>query len=419
MPASDAAMPATAKPDGRIADNIVYFARTLRKAGMRVGPASVVEAIDAVLTAGIGARDDFYWTLHAVLVKRREDRPVFDEAFRLFWRSRELIEKMLAMFSPVAPDRREKEKQRAAESRVAKALFAGQESVREEEAPEIEIDARFTVSGREVLRGKDFAQMTVEELADARRAIADMRLPVDRVATRRFRADPRGSRIDPRATMRAALRTGGDMIVPRFRSVRMVQPPLVVLADISGSMSQYTRIFLHFMHALAEKRRHVHTFVFGTRLTNLTRQMRFRDPDEALEQASAAVRDWSGGTRIGDALHEFNRVWSRRVLSQGAVVLLITDGLERDDTEGLTAGMERLHKSCRRLIWLNPLLRFDGFEPRARGVRAMLPHVDELRPVHSLDALGDLCASLSDTRPNAFDPRNLRGLGNRSAAAPY
>ena len=407
-----------AKPEGRIADNIVYFARTLRKAGMRVGPASVVEAIDAVLMAGIGTRDDFYWTLHAVLVKRREDRPVFDEAFRLFWRSRELIEKLLAMFSPVAPDTREREKQRAAESRVANALFAGQESKREDDVPQIDIDARFTVSGREVLRDKDFAQMTADELAEARRAISELMLPVDRVSTRRFRPDLRGRRIDPRATMRSALRTGGDLIIPRFRSVRTVQPPLVVLADISGSMSQYTRIFLHFMHALSEKRRRVQTFVFGTRLTNLTRQLRHRDPDEALEQASAAVEDWSGGTRIGDTLHEFNRVWSRRVLSQGALVLLITDGLERDDPEGLDAEMERLHKSCRRLVWLNPLLRFDGFEPRARGVQAMLPHVDELRAVHSLDALSDLCASLSDTRGPA-DPSRWQGLGNRAAAASY
>lgn len=415
---ADIAAHDTAKPDGRIADNIVYFARTLRKAGMRVGPASVVEAIDAVLVAGIGTRDDFYWTLHAVLVKRREDRPVFDEAFRLFWRSRELIEKLLAMFSPVAPDTRKREKQRAAESRVANALFAGQESRREDEVPQIDIDARFTVSGREVLRGKDFAQMTADELTEARRAIAELRLPVDRVRTRRFRPDPNGRRVDPRATMRSALRTGGDLIIPRFRSVRTVQPPLVVLADISGSMSQYTRIFLHFMHALSEKRRRVHTFVFGTRLTNLSRQLRHRDPDEALEQASAAVEDWSGGTRIGDTLHEFNRVWSRRVLSQGAVVLLITDGLERDDPGGLEAEMERLHKSCRRLVWLNPLLRFEGFEPRARGVQAMLPYVDELRAVHSLDALTDLCASLSASHGPA-DASRWQGLGNSQAAAPY
>lgn len=404
-----------ADPAGRIADNIVYFARALRKAGMRVGPASVVEAIDAVLATGIGSREDFYWTLHAVLVKRHEDHAVFDEAFRLFWKSRELIEKMIAMFSPVAIDMREKEKSRAAEKRVASAMFAGhQDRQAVRDTPQIEIDARLTVSGNEVLREKDFAQMSVEELAAARRAIAAMRMPFDRVPTRRYRSDPRGSRVDPRAMMRGALRTGGDLILPRFRSVREVHPPLVVLADISGSMSQYTRIFLHFMHALAENRRRVHTFVFGTRLTNLTRQMRHRDPDEALADCAVAVRDWSGGTRIGEALHEFNRLWSRRVLGQGALVLLITDGLERDDVAGLAGEMERLRKSCRRLIWLNPLLRFDGFEARARGVRAMLPHVDEFRPVHTLDALSDLCASLSQSRPRAADPQQW--LGNGRAA---
>ncbi|MDR7224206.1 VWA domain-containing protein [Aminobacter aminovorans] len=409
--------PSSATPDGRIADNIVYFARALRKAGMRVGPASVIDAIEAVLAAGIGSRDDFYWTLHAVLVSRHEDHATFDEAFRLFWKSRELIEKMLAMFSPVAPDRREKQKPRAAENRVSQAMFEGhQNSQPPREIPEIEVDARFTVSGNEMLRGKDFAQMTAGEIADARREIAALRLPFDTVRTRRFKPDPHGAKVDPRAMMRAAARTGGQLILPKFRSVREVHPPLVVLADISGSMSQYTRIFLHFLHALTEKRRRVHTFVFGTRLTNLTRQMRHRDPDAALADCSAAVKDWSGGTRIGDTLGEFNRLWSRRVLGQGAVVLLITDGLERDDVAGLSEEMERLKKSCRRLIWLNPLLRFEGFEARARGVRAMLPYVDEFRPVHNLNALGDLCASLGAPASRDTDPRLWMIDGQRRAA---
>lgn len=416
--ASHTSPPTAADPNGRIADNIVYFARTLRKAGMRVGPAAVVDAIEAVLSTGIGTRDDFYWTLHAVLVTRHEDHAVFDEAFRLFWRSRELIEKMLAMFSPMAPDMREREKPRAAESRVADAMFEGhQKNQPPREIPELEVDARLTFSGNEILREKDFSQMTAQELAEARRAIDALVLPFDQVATRRFRPDPRGARTDPRAMMRSGLRTGGDLILPKFRSQRRVQPPLVVLADISGSMSQYTRIFLHFLHALTEKRRRVHTFVFGTRLTNLTRQMRHRDPDEALAEASVAVEDWSGGTRIGEALAAFNKQWSRRVLSQGAVVLLITDGLERDQVEGLRHEMERLHKSCRRLIWLNPLLRFDGFEAKARGVRAMMPHVDEFRPVHTLEALTDLCASLSGQAGRESDPRRwMEGLGNRPAA---
>jgi len=409
--------PREALADGRIADNIVYFARALRKAGMRVGPASVKDAIEAVLAAGIGSRDDFYWTLHAVLVSRHEDHPVFDEAFRLFWKSRELIEKLLAMFSPVAPDDREKQKPRAAENRVSQAMFEGhQKNQPVREVPEIEVDARLTFSGNEVLRAKDFAQMDAGEMAEAKKAIMALRLPFDLVRTRRFKPDAKGRRIDPRAMMRSAARTSGELILPKFRSPREVHPPLVVLADISGSMSQYTRIFLHFLHSLTEKRHRVHAFVFGTRLTNLTRQMRHRDPDDALAECSAAVKDWSGGTRIGDTLAEFNRLWSRRVLGQGAVVLLITDGLERDDVTGLSEEMERLHKSCRRLIWLNPLLRFDGFEARARGVKAMLPHVDEFRAVHNLAALADLCASLDQRPAAAVDPRRWLKTGGRRAA---
>jgi uncharacterized protein len=401
--------------DGRLADNIVFFARTLRKAGMRVGPAAVTDAIEAVRIAGIGSREEFYWTLHSVLVNRREDHVVFDEAFRLFWRSRDLVEKMIAMFSPVALDQQHREKLKAGETRVSQALFEGHEKSRPpEEKPEIEVDARLSSSGNEVLRKTDFAQMTAGEIAQAKRAIAALILPEDRVKTRRFRPTHRPGRVDPRATMRGAMRTGGELILPEFRTRREIHPPLVVLADISGSMSQYTRIFLHFLHVLTERRRRVHTFLFGTRLTNVTRQMRHRDPDEALDECSAAVKDWQGGTRIAATLAEFNRLWSRRVLGQGAVVLLITDGLERDGSEDLSREMDRLHRSCRRLIWLNPLLRFHGFEPKARGVQAMLPHVDEFRAVHNLEAIEGLAAALSAGGSSAADPRRFMS-GSRAA----
>jgi len=400
---------------GRLADNIVLFARTLRKAGLKLGPASSRDAVEAIKIAGIGSREEFYWILHSVFVKRREDHVVFDQAFKLFWRSRELVEKLIAMFSPVAPDNRPKEKLKPGETRVNDALFEGHDKQRPvQEKPEIEVDARQTASGNEVLRTQDFAQMTVEELARAKRSIAEIVLPFDKIITRRFKSSELPVRIDPRATMRAAMKTGGDLILPRFRARKSVHPPLIILADISGSMSQYTRIFLHFMHVLSERRRGVHTFLFGTRLTNITRQMRYRDPDEAVDQCVGAVRDWSGGTRIGEALHEFNKHWSRRVLGQGATVLLITDGLERDSIDELEREMDRLHRSCRRLIWLNPLLRFDGFEARARGVRTIVGNVDEVRAVHSIEAMSDLIAALSDNRRGAWDPRRLMAPVNRA-----
>ena len=392
--------------DGRVVDNIVYFARVLRKAGLKVGPAAVRDAVEAVQIAGIGSREEFYWVLHSVFVKRREDHQVFDQAFRLFWRTRDLVEKMIAMFSPVAMENKQREKLKAGETRVSQALFEGHEKARPpEDKPVIDIDARETTSGNEVLRQQDFAQMTTRELNEAKRAIAALSLPFDQVETRRYKPSSTPKRIDPRATMRAAMRTGGDLILPRFRKRRNVHPPLVIIADISGSMSQYTRIFLHFMHVVSEKRRGVHTFLFGTRLTNITRQMRNKDPDEAVDQCAGAVKDWSGGTRIGEALRLFNRQWSRRVLGQGAVVILITDGLERDSIDELDAEMDRLHRSCRRLIWLNPLLRFDGFEARARGVRTMLHHVDEFRSIHNIEAMADLVAALGDGGSAETDPR--------------
>lgn len=384
----------------------MFFARTLRKAGVPVGPASVVDAVQAVEVSGIENREDLYWTLHAVFVRKRDHKVLFDEAFRIYWQNRGLIEKMLAILSPVAPPRGTPDKPKAGQTRVSQAFQASKERVAEETRPEIEVDAKFTVSGKELLQTKDFAQMTAEEVLEAKKALQAMSLSMDKIRLRRLVPSPRG-RIDPRRTLRASMRAGGDMIDMKFRRPAEKRPPLVALCDISGSMSQYSRLLLHFLHGLTDERRDVHTFLFGTRLTNVTRQLRMKDPDEALEACSSGVEDWSGGTRIASALHAFNRQWSRRVLSGKPTVLLITDGLERDTDEDLDREMDRLHRSCRRLVWLNPLLRFGGFEAKAKGIRAMLPHVDEFRAAHSLDAVSDLAKALSVSKAdNGHAPRN-------------
>jgi uncharacterized protein len=390
---------------GHLADNIVYFARALRSAGLPVGPGAVLDAIAAVEAAQIGTREDFYWTLHAVFVKRHEQSILFDQAFKIFWRRRALLEKIIAQMTPAAPGSAKENKPQAGALRVAEALAASQ-SKQPAPVEQTEFSAHLTVSDREVLKSKDFAQMSASELSKAKRLIAKLSLPDDEVLTRRFVADHRGRKIDLRRTFRRSLRGGGAIIDLAYRSPAIRHTPLVALMDISGSMAEYSRLFLHFLHALAEKRRRVNSFVFATRLTNITRELTSRDPDEALARASTRVQDWEGGTRIAHALYEFNRHWSRRVLGQGAVVLLFTDGLEREVTDELAFELDRLKRSCRRLIWLNPLLRFDAFEARASGIRAMLPHVHEFRPIHSLASMEELCRALSGEPAGRGDPRD-------------
>jgi uncharacterized protein with von Willebrand factor type A (vWA) domain len=355
-----------------------------------------------VKAAGVGAREDFYWTLHAVFVKRHEHSVLFDQAFRIFFRRRGYIDQLMAMMLPQAPGTPRPPE--AGATRVNEALFSGLDDKLKKER-EIELDTRMTVSDREVLQKKDFAQMTSAEIAAAKEAMRHLVLPLAEVRTRRLAPHRRGHLIDVRRTLRASFKGGGDFIDLRFIGPKSKPPPIVALLDISGSMSQYSRLFLHFLHGLTDARKRVSTFLFGTRLTNVTRALRERDPDDALSACSASVPDWSGGTRIASSLHAFNKLWARRVLTQGAIVLLITDGLERDADDTLAFEIDRLHRSCRRLVWLNPLLRFEGFEARARGIKTMLPHVDEFRPIHSLESMATLVAALQRGGGRAGDPK--------------
>jgi uncharacterized protein len=392
-----------AEQGGRLAENIVYFARALRAAGIPVGPGAVLDALAAVDAAGVGTRDDFYWTLHAVFVKRHEHSVLFEQAFRIFFRRRGYLDQLLASMLPQTPGKDEETPKPGAQ-RVQEALLSGLAET-ERPKPDVEVDARLTVSDREVLQHKDFAQMTTAEIAAAKDAIKRLVLSLDEVKTRRLAPHRRGHLVDIRRTLRASLKAGGAVIDLKYLGPRTKSPPIVALLDISGSMSQYTRLFLHFLHAVTDARKRVHTFLFGTRLTNVTRALKAKDPDEALAACSANVADWSGGTRIATSLHAFNKLWARRVLTQGAIVLLITDGLERDPDDRLAFEIDRLHRSCRRLIWLNPLLRFSGFEAKAKGIRTIVPHVDELRPIHNLESMAGLVQALSERGARAGDPK--------------
>uniref|UniRef100_A0A2A3JQI6 VWA domain-containing protein n=1 Tax=Alloyangia mangrovi TaxID=1779329 RepID=A0A2A3JQI6_9RHOB len=379
-----------------------------------MGPGRVVDAVRAVEAAGFTDRMDFYWTLHACFVSRPEQRLVFAQVFRLYWRDPRYLEHMMSMMLPAIRGVQEEKLAQSAEKRAAQALLGDQmpeipTDEQEEEATKIEVDASFTLSREERLRRLDFEQMSLEEITEAKRMLARLELPVKPLPSRRGKASMQGRRLDWRRTLRAAMKQGGEIRSLAHLEPREKWPNLVVLCDISGSMSQYSRMVLHFLHAVANRRgagwAKVHAFTFGTRLTNISRHLATRDVDAALRGAGAEARDWEGGTRIGQCLHAFNRDWSRRVMGQGAVVLLITDGLDRDDAGLLVREVQRLQLSSRRLIWLNPLLRWDGFAPRAAGIRAMLPHVDSFRAGHSIASLEDLAAVISSARDSGEKAR--------------
>lgn len=400
-------LPARATP-GHLAENVMHFGRVLRAAGMPVGSDRVQLALQALQVAGLARRGDFHAVLSACLLDRIEHRELFDQAFDLFWRDPDLEGRMRALLLPKVqikdglppvPENR----------RLGEALFprGPEEPPPPPGEDQIEVDAALTFNDREQLQKADFETMTADEWRAAQHLLSRMQLAFEPILTRRSRRAAQPGRADWRATLQAMARHGGELWDTRWREPRTRPAPLVLLADISGSMSRYSRMLLHFGHLLGHADARVESFVFGTRLTRTTRLLRSRDPDLAVSQVVRAVEDWSGGTRITTSLHEFNQRWARRVLSGQATVLLVSDGLEHGDTGRLSFEMDRLHKSCRRLIWLNPLLRFDRFEPRAGGIRAMLPHVDRFMPVHNLASLEQLVAVLAQPL-RADTPHPLR-----------
>lgn len=379
--------------------NILHFARLLRAAGLPLGSGQILAAAEAVPLAGVDDRTALRQALFATLVTRRDQIALFDQAFDLFWRDPRLGDRAMAMLMPLMEPGAEPSRAAGAR-RLAEALAAGKPAP-ERAQDDVDIDMTLTASVDETFRRKDFEQMSADEIAQAHALVTRLPLDLEARATRRLRPAAHGPRIDMRRTLRASLRDGGGMIELRRAQRRERPPPVVALCDISGSMSRYARVFLHFLHALTEQRRRrgqrIETFVFGTRLTNATRALRQRDVDDALDAIGRDAGDWGGGTRIGAALKDFNFRWSRRVLGQGAIVLLITDGLDRDDAGALEVEAARLHRSCRELIWLNPLLRYAAFQPRAAGIRALLPHTDRFLPLYNIATLADLAAALAGT----------------------
>lgn len=383
--------------------NLLLFGRLLRGLGLDVNLGRMIDLVQALEHINIGNKADFYHAARSLLVHRKEDIPIFDEAFELFWRKPaeewtrldvgSLLEQRRSR-KPVFTPPPLKDDQASTEAN-------GSDDGKTPDEPPI-IQVTMTYSQREVLRHKDFAEMTAEELAEIKHLMTGLVWRLGMRPSRRLRSG-RGAQYDMRRTMRRNLKYGGEVLHWEHRERKYKPRPLVIVSDISGSMERYSRLLLHFVYSLSEGLdRKVEAFVFSTRLTRITRQLRHRDVDEALQEVARQVTDWSGGTRIGEALKTFNFKWARRVLGQGAVVLVISDGWDRGDIDLLRKEMARLQRSCYRLIWLNPLLGSDQYEPLTRGIQAALPYIDDFLPVHNLASLEDLAVHLKeieDRRP--------------------
>jgi uncharacterized protein with von Willebrand factor type A (vWA) domain len=368
--------------EGQLLYNIVLFGRLLRRLGFDVTPTQILDLVEALHWIDMSHKEDVKESACAVLVKRNEQLALFDEAFDLFWQVRK---DKFPRINVTMLLRRKPQTQ-------GHILGKGDGNTRKSEEPEIEQNR--TYSNIEILRHKDFAQMTDDELAQVKAWMQQMPWQPALRRTRRRQATFRGDGLDMRRTFRHNMRYGGEMLRLAKRQRKWKRRPIVLICDISGSMERYARVLLQFMYAISNSMDRVEAFAFSTRLTHLTRQLKRRNIDDALRQATAIVHDWGGGTRIGEALHSFNRQWAQRVLGRGAITLIISDGWDRGAPAELAHEMDRLHRSCHRLIWLNPLLGDPSYQPLTRGIQAALPHVDDFLPVHNLASLAQLAEKL-------------------------
>lgn len=404
----------------RVSANLLRFGRRLRAGGMPIGPGQILGLVEAIEAVGVSRKDDVYSAAKAAMITRPEQIPFFNAEFRRFWA--DLIEQQMPMFSEAIHDddsesvtmpesSKKKESGEKGEGQkggeVDKSVLAveGSEDLQdigETEDYEVPPEDVLIFSAAEALRKKDFSQFTPDELAEARRLIEAMDWRLGTRLTRRRQKATHGEYIDYRATLRHAMKHGGVPVHLKWRERKERMRPLILICDISGSMDRYSRLLLRFVHALEHGLDTVEVFVFGTRLTRITRELRKKNVDQAIADVVSSVNDWSGGTRIGESIKDFNYRWARRVLRSGATVIVISDGWDRGDPQLLGTEMARLQRSCRRVIWLNPLLGAPGYQPLTQGIRASLPYVDHFLPIHnlkSMEALAKLLGAVEDTQP--------------------
>ncbi|MDA1127085.1 MAG: VWA domain-containing protein [Chloroflexi bacterium] len=399
MPGPIPIIPNDAGPDGHILHSLTLFGEMLRRVGLEVGSGNMLDLVRATEHVSIGRRGEFFQAARSILVHRKQDLPIFDEAFQVFWRKPS--DRTTTMDLRSMGEQRRFRKPQIGTGRDDEPEGAGSIEGDPNDESVQNVDLSRTYSAVEVFRQKDFSEFTSLEMAEARLMMANLEWDLGRRRTRRL-APGQSGQLDLRRTMRRSLKHGGEFIDLSFRSPKDKPRSLVLICDVSGSMERYTRMLLQFIHTIAGAggNQQLEAFLFATRLTRITRNLRYRSIDQSIDEVSRSVPDWAGGTRIGEAIKTFNYQWLRRVLKGQTVVLIISDGWDRGDPELLAQETSRLQRSCHRLIWLNPLLGSPTYQPLTQGMKAALPYVDDFLPVHNLNSLESLAQNLSSFSPN-------------------
>ena len=375
--------------------NVIFFARLLRASGISLSSDSILEAIESIKLVGVENKKSFFYALQTCLIKRPEDMKIFAQAFSLFWQNPKFRDRIRELLLPQTRMQGAEEEKEELAKRIQDTLSTPENSksrVVEEET--LLIDTSGTASDNQLFKDKDFEMMSKDELQMASQSIKELLIKIPRRPFRRSENSSLGKQVSTRESLREAKRNFGS-VLPKLVKKKEVSRPVIVLLDISGSMENYSRMMIHFVHNLMQRHKKVHAFLFGTKLTNISFHIKNRDIDVALKEISKATNDWAGGTRIRDSIFTFNKKWVRRVSSSNSIVFLITDGLDRDHRTDLFNQMERLQKSCYKLVWLNPLLRFKDFLPKSISIKRILLNVDAFLPIHSIESMQNLTSLIS------------------------
>ena len=375
--------------------NVIFFARLLRASGISLSSDSILEAIESIKLVGIENKKSFFYALQTCLIKRPEDMKIFAQAFSLFWQNPKFRDRIRELLLPQTRMQGAEEEKEELAKRIQDTLSTPENSksrVVEEET--LLIDTSGTASDNQLFKDKDFEMMSKDELQMASQSIKELLIKIPRRPFRRSENSSLGKQVSTRESLREAKRNFGS-VLPKLVKKKEVSRPVIVLLDISGSMENYSRMMIHFVHNLMQRHKKVHAFLFGTKLTNISFHIKNKDIDVALKEISKATNDWAGGTRIRDSIFTFNKKWIRRVSSSNSIIFLITDGLDRDHSTDLFNQMERLQKSCYKLVWLNPLLRFKDFLPKSISIKRILLNVDAFLPIHSIESMQNLTSLIS------------------------